>query len=74
MANQPEYICTGCKTPTQRELLMVKKAVFLEMGAGGRTFKSRVVGWLCPNCVRIDTDWNQPKFQPPRAELKELAG
>lgn len=61
-----EYGCTQCGAPTQREKLMVKKAVFLEMGEGGRTFKSRVVGWFCPKCVAADLDWQRPKFTAPR--------
>jgi hypothetical protein len=61
-----EYGCTKCGTPTERSKLMVKKAVFLEMGEGARTFKSRVINWLCPSCVAKDDDWNRPKFQPPR--------
>lgn len=75
MANERNYACTRCGTPTQRELLMVKKAVFLEMGEGARTFRSRVIGWLCPKCVATDPDWNQEKFSPPKpvpTELKQV--
>lgn len=67
MANNPDYTCTRCGTSTAREMLMVKKAVFLEMGEGGRTFRSRVTGWLCPACVATDEDWNREKFHPPKA-------
>lgn len=68
----PEYACTRCEAPTQRDKLMVKKAVFLEMGEGARTFKSRVVGWLCPKCVSQDEDWQREKFNPPRPQLKRV--
>lgn len=72
MANERTYACTQCGRPTERKLLMVKKAVFLEMGEGARTFRSRVVGWLCPTCVASDIDWNREKFNPPRPEQGEL--
>ena len=77
MPNQPDYACTSCGTPTQRDLLMVKKTVFLEMGMGGRTFKSRVTGWLCPSCIRKDDDWNREKFHTPKpvhSPLREVVG
>ena len=72
MANNPDYTCTNCGTSTPRELLMVKKAVFLEMGEGGRTHRSRVTGWLCPVCVAADVDWNREKFHPPKAQLRGI--
>jgi len=61
------YRCSECGwggRPEDRELLTVKKVYFNEMGMGGRTLKSRVVGWLCPDCVTKDTDFNRPAFQP----------
>ena len=66
MSNTPEYACTRCGKPTPRDKLMVKKAVFLEMGEGARTFRSRVTDWLCPACVAEDLDWKREKFHPPR--------
>lgn len=57
MANEPDYACTRCGTDTARDLLTVKRAVFLEMGEGARTLKSRVTDWLCPKCVASDADW-----------------
>jgi hypothetical protein len=38
---------------------MVKKAVFLTMGEGGRTIRSRVTDWLCGRCAAGDDDWNR---------------
>ena len=73
MANMPDYGCTRCSTPTERSKLMVKKAVFLEMGEGGRTFRSRVTDWLCPACVAADPDWQREKFTPPRPQLRRGA-
>jgi len=72
MAQERNYGCTNCGAQTQRDLLMVKKVVFLEMGEGARTHRSRVVGWLCPKCVAADPDWNREKFNPPRPEISEL--
>jgi len=72
MGNTPNYACTRCGNSVGRELLVVKKAVFLEMGEGGRTYRSRVTGWLCPPCVAADEDWNREKFHPPKAELRGI--
>lgn len=60
------YVCTQCGTHTRRELLTVKKIVFLEMGMGGRTVRSRVNGWLCPSCIAIDIEWNREAFIKPK--------
>lgn len=65
MANNPDYKCTRCGKPTERSLLTVKKVVFLEMGLGGRTIRSRVVDWLCPHDIALDDDWNREKFLSP---------
>ena len=54
-----EYVCSGCLTPTKRADLTVKKAVFFEMGAGAKTIRSRVVDWLCVDCVLRDPDYNR---------------
>jgi hypothetical protein len=66
MSNIPEYICSSCKRPKKRSELTVKKAVFLEMGAGARTRRSRVVAWLCGGCLVQDEQYCQPAFTPPR--------
>lgn len=66
MANEPNYACTRCGSDTKRELLTVKKSVFLEMGEGARTIRSRVTDWLCPPCVAGDHDWNRPRFSAPK--------
>lgn len=67
MANQPDYTCTNeeCRKPTAREDLTVKKVVFLEMGVGGATKRSRVVGWLCPSCTVKDDAWTMEAFRAP---------
>jgi hypothetical protein len=75
------YACTRCGEPKSRNELMVKKAVFLTMGEGGRTIRSRVVDWLCGRCAADDPDWNRefnrgqfptgPVIQGPVAHLPE---
>jgi hypothetical protein len=72
MAVNPAYKCTRCGkkpgggTDTEaRDLLTVKKVSFNEMGVGGRTYKSRTVDWLCPECVRTDPDYIREKFVAP---------
>lgn len=68
MSKNTEYRCTRCGTipvhrdgpevAEPRDLLTVKKILFVEMGAGGRSLRSRVADWLCPACVAGDPDWN----------------
>lgn len=66
MPNSPNYACTRCHTPTSREQLTVKLAMFREMGEGARTVRSRVIDWLCATCLDSDPDFNREKFSPPR--------
>lgn len=56
---QKTYACTRCGQVKSRDQLMVKKAVFLTMGEGGRTIRSRVTEWLCGTCAADDPDWNR---------------
>lgn len=66
MANSKRiYLCTRHDGLVPRELLLVKKVQFTEMGAGGKVQKSRVVDWLCPDCVVKDADWNREEFKAP---------
>lgn len=70
MANQPTYGCTRCQKVKDRNQLIVKKALFVEMGEGSSTVRSRVTDWLCPDCLHKDTDFNREKFSPPRVEVQ----
>lgn len=63
-----DYKCSMCATPTERELLTVKKVSFLEMGARPGTIKTRTESWLCPNCLKKDTAFNIPKGFAPGTE------
>lgn len=66
MPNIPDYGCTKCQRSTPRDKLVVKKALFTEMGEGAGTLRSRVVAWLCTNCLESDPDYLREKFSPPR--------
>jgi len=73
---EKEYVCTRCgATVDDRDKLTVKKVEFRAMGSGGRTFRSRVIGWLCPDCLRADGDWNrEPYTDPAEAEASVTTG
>ena len=70
------YKCTRCGRGADdgvtRDLLLVKKVTFLEMGTGGRTQRSRVMDWLCPRCTATDEDWNKPAFIVPEGTLERV--
>jgi hypothetical protein len=78
MAQHEEYRCSRCGAPTARDLLTVKKAVFLGMGVRARMLRSRVCHWLCPSCVAADRDWNreayvqQPTYEEPALPRPDL--
>lgn len=73
---EKEYVCTRCaKVAEDRDDLTVKKVSFHGMGAHARTFRSRVIGWLCPDCLKVDPDWNrQPYTDPAEADVAVAAG
>lgn len=64
MGKPAEYRCSRCGREVERNLLLAKKVLFVEMGEGGRTQRARVLDWLCPTCVAADFDWNRLAFQP----------
>lgn len=66
MAAEYDYKCSRCGTDCVRDLLTVKKILFLEMGAGGKTIRSRVDSWLCPSCTKADPHWNLPAHRQPQ--------
>lgn len=65
MAVERKYHCSSCGNEEKRDRLMAKKVVFLTMGEGGKTIKSRVIAWECPTCVVKDPHWNLEKFDAP---------
>lgn len=66
MSNIPHYACSHCGKTKKREELTVKKCVFLEMGAGARTKRARVLAWLCGECLHTDPTYLMPAFTPPK--------
>lgn len=62
MPHYTEYRCGVCKQVTLRQLLVVKKVVFTEIGPGAKIIKSRTVGWICNECVENDTDFQLEKY------------
>ena len=65
MAFNGEYVCTQCGKQENREMLVVKKVQFQELGVLPTTLRSRSVAWLCPSCVAADADWNQELYSSP---------
>lgn len=65
MAFAGEYACSGCGKVTKRELLVVKKVQFQELGVKPLTLRSRSVAWLCPTCVARDPHWRQDPYASP---------
>lgn len=69
MPGKPDYVCSNCGREVGRDNLIVKRAVFKEMGKGGATIKTRTSGWLCtipngemPSCLDQDNDWERPIY------------
>lgn len=65
MTNNAAYKCSQCDRETDRELLTAKKISFCEIGMNAKTLKSRIVDWLCPDCLVKDDVWNKPKYTTP---------
>lgn len=69
------YECSVCKRGEAdgitRDDLVVKKVLFLTMGAGANTIASRVTGWLCEPCLFADEDWNREPHQRQRKPAKK---
>ncbi len=60
------YSCTRCEKEVEhRDKLTVKKVSFHGMGARARTYKSRVIAWLCPECLKNDPDWQRDAYTDP---------
>jgi len=60
-----DYKCGKCKQPFERELLIVKRAVFVPIGRGAKIIKNRTIMWLCPACLKLDDDWNRESHDAP---------
>jgi DNA-directed RNA polymerase subunit RPC12/RpoP len=58
-----EYKCSKCDGKFPKEILVVKTITFTPLAEKGRTLKSRVSGWLCPECLPEDEHWNLEPFK-----------
>lgn len=58
---QPMYACTNCGVDKPRNELSSKKVMFSGIGMDTAVFRSRVVDWLCENCLGQDSDYNYPR-------------
>lgn len=58
-----KYQCTVCKKTVPRDELTAKRISFQTMGMRFKTLRSRVIGWLCKECLEKDETWNMPKRQ-----------
>lgn len=65
MAFTGEYVCSECGNVTDRDLLVVKKVQYQELGLKPMTLRSRSVAWLCPKCVARDPHWRQEPYSSP---------
>jgi hypothetical protein len=66
---QRTYVCSNCGSEVEdRDKLTVKKVSFHTMGnppKGGKTIRSRVIDWLCPDCLIKDDVWTRPAYVDP---------
>lgn len=70
MPMEYEYACTRCGKMKHRDVLTVKRVMFTTMGEGSRTIRSRVMEWLCNDCVQSDKEWNLPPWKSPGERAK----
>lgn len=67
-----EYKCTACGKEVERDALHVKRVQFREMGQHGRVIVTRVLKWLCHECMTTDPDFQRPPLSasPGMADTK----
>ena len=65
MSFYSEPRCSGCNQITSLELLAIKQVSFLERTKRGKVIKSRVVAWLCEECMEADPDFQLPPYSGP---------
>ena len=56
------YECSRCGSRIDRALLIAKRVLFQKVGKHQKIMRSRTVGWLCPDCIKIDPDWNRKAY------------
>ncbi|AVP43251.1 hypothetical protein PBI_HAIL2PITT_66 [Gordonia phage Hail2Pitt] len=50
-----------CGKDKRRDELTSKKAMFAGIGNASTVFRSRVVEWMCDDCLGKDKDYNYPR-------------
>jgi DNA-directed RNA polymerase subunit RPC12/RpoP len=64
-----DYRCAACGREFDREGLRVKRVQFTAMGVPAKLIRSRVIKWLCDDCMHKDDDFiraplsDSPGFQ-----------
>lgn len=65
---QRNYQCDNCgkivsdnDDPNAADKMLAKKVQFVELGQNPKVYRSRIVGWLCMECVSNDPDFNLPE-------------
>jgi hypothetical protein len=56
--------CSTCASTCLAADLVVKRADFRRPGVGGRMLRTRVLGYLCPDCIERDNDYALPRLAP----------
>lgn len=63
---QIQYKCEDCGAEfsyeDSRTGLLVKRAVWVTMGEGGRHRHGRATKWQCVACAEADPDWKRERF------------
>ena len=74
MPHYTQYKCSECEREFPNGTGLVRKKIdFQEIGAGGRTIRSRVKAWLCKDkCMPADPDFNLPAFRAPGSQSPAL--
>jgi hypothetical protein len=65
MPHYSEDRCSGCGDITSPERLTIKRANFSSRTASSKIKRSRVVAWLCDECLDKDPDWNRRPYGSP---------
>lgn len=58
-----EYKCSFCKREVDRADLVAMRVQFTSMGKPTKLLKSRVVSWLCPDCIKFEPEWTSEPWR-----------
>lgn len=65
MPHYSEDRCSECGAICSAELLTIKRANFSPRTASAKIKRSRVMAWLCEDCLDVDPDWNRRAYASP---------